>query len=131
MSDVVVFTNGCFDILHRGHVEYLQASRLLGDKLIVGLNSDASVRRLKGEGRPINAERDRQAVLMALACVDDVIIFEEDTPLELIKQVRPDIITKGGDYKIERVVGCNLAQVIIFPYIHGYSTTRILNAARG
>ena len=123
----VVFTNGCFDILHRGHIEYLEQSRKLGDKLIVGLNSDASVKRLKGDSRPINNEADRYKALKALRCVDEVYIFEEDTPYKLIKIVEPDIITKGGDYKPEEVVGNDLADVVILPYVENYSTTNIVS----
>jgi len=126
---MLVFTNGCFDILHRGHVEYLQASKALGTKLVVGLNSDGSVRRLKGLSRPVNTQEDRAAVLLALKCVDEVMVFEEDTPLRLIQQLKPDIITKGGDYSAENVVGFGLAEVIVMPYLKGYSTTRVLNAA--
>jgi len=121
-----VFTNGCFDILHRGHVEYLRQSKGLGDRLIVGLNSDSSVRRLKGDSRPINNQEDRAALLKALRFVDEVVIFDEDTPLELIKRLRPDIITKGGDYKTEDVVGNDLAEVMIIPYLKQYSTTRTI-----
>lgn len=123
----VVFTNGCFDVIHKGHIEYLQKSKDLGDYLIIGLNSDASVRKLKGENRPINKQDDRAAVLQALKCVDEVIIFEEDTPYELIKSIKPDVITKGGDYtSIDQVVGNDLAEVILIPYIDGFSTTNIL-----
>lgn len=128
---MIVFTNGCFDILHVGHIRYLQASRALGSKLIVGLNSDASVRRLKGLCRPINSQKDRAEVLLALACVDGVVIFDEDTPIELIHQIKPDIITKGGDYSEENVVGKNLAKIVILPYVAGKSTTRIIEHARG
>jgi len=128
---LTVFTNGCFDILHKGHVEYLQRSRALGDYLIVGLNSDDSVRRLKGDSRPINPQEDRKYVLEALSCVDEIIIFDEDTPLRLIKELKPDIITKGGDYEKEDVVGRNLARVVIFPYLSGYSTTETLHAIGG
>lgn len=127
---MLIFTNGCFDILHRGHVEYLQASRALGDRLVVGLNSDASVKRLKGADRPINKQQDREFVLRALSCVDDVVIFDEDTPYELIKQLKPDIITKGGDYAAEDVVGYDLTKVVIMPYTSGCSTTGVLNASR-
>jgi rfaE bifunctional protein nucleotidyltransferase chain/domain len=127
---MIVFTNGCFDVLHRGHVEYLAKSKALGGKLIVGLNSDASVRALK-PGRPINNQDDRMAVLLALRCVDEVIIFDEPTPLELIRKVKPDIITKGGDYKPEQVVGFTLVkQTVIVPFLEGYSSTRIINAAQ-
>ena len=123
----VVFTNGCFDILHRGHVEYLEQSRALGDKLVVGINSDESVRQLK-PGRPINKQEDRKAVLEALRCVDEVIIFNEQRPLELINKVKPDIITKGGDYTVDRVSGNKVAKVVIISFLNGYSTTGIINA---
>ena len=121
-----VFTNGCFDILHSGHIEYLKQSRKLGDRLIVGLNSDSSVRRLKGKDRPINNEQDRKKLLESLEFVDEVIIFDDDTPYELIKRIQPAIITKGGDYTVNTVVGNDLAEVVIIPLIEGYSTTRIL-----
>ena len=122
-----VFTNGCFDILHRGHIEYLQQSRALGSRLVVGLNSDASVRRLKGEGRPINSEQDRKSVLEALDCVDEVIIFDEDTPEQLIRRLRPDVLTKGGDYADKDVVGRDLVKnVIILPTVEGMSTTKTI-----
>jgi rfaE bifunctional protein nucleotidyltransferase chain/domain len=122
----LVFTNGCFDILHRGHVEYLKQSRALGDKLVVGINSDESVRQLK-PGRPINKQEDRKAVLEALRCVDEVIIFNELRPLELIKKVKPDIITKGGDYTVDQVSGDGIAKVVIIPFLNGYSSTGIIN----
>lgn len=122
----VVFTNGCFDILHRGHVVYLEQSRALGDRLIVGINSDESVRQLK-PGRPINKQEDRKAVLEALRCVDEVIIFNEQRPLELIKKVNPHIITKGGDYTVERVCGNGIAKIVIIPFLNGYSSTEIIN----
>ena len=124
---MLVFTNGCFDILHVGHLQYLEQSRALGDKLIVGLNSDDSVRRLKGPSRPVNNQEDRKRMLEALRCVDEVIIFDEDTPYELIRSLNPDIITKGGDYRVEDVVGQDLSQVVVLPYVNGKSTTRILN----
>lgn len=123
----VVFTNGCFDILHRGHVEYLEKSRALGDKLVVGINSDESVRQLK-PGRPINKQEDRKAVLEALRCVDEVIVFNELRPLELIKKVKPDIITKGGDYTAEQIRGDGIAKIVIIPFLNGYSSTGIINA---
>jgi D-beta-D-heptose 7-phosphate kinase/D-beta-D-heptose 1-phosphate adenosyltransferase len=123
----IVFTNGCFDILHKGHIEYLRESKKLGDKLIIGLNSDASIKRLKGSSRPTNNEQDRKHVLEALEFVDEVIIFNEDTPYELIRRIQPDIITKGGDYKSkEEVVGHDLADVVIISYLEGYSTTKTL-----
>ena len=127
----IVFTNGCFDVLHRGHIEYLKKSRELGTRLIVGLNSDASVRRLKGDSRPINNQDDRRAMLLALRFVDQVEIFEEETPLELIKYINPDIITKGGDYRPENVVGFDLVpKTVILPFIDGYSSTRIIDATK-
>jgi D-beta-D-heptose 7-phosphate kinase/D-beta-D-heptose 1-phosphate adenosyltransferase len=128
---IIVFTNGCFDILHRGHVEYLDQSRALGNKLIVGLNSDESVRRLKGSDRPINNQEDRKAVLLALRSVSAVYIFEEDTPYELIKRLKVDLITKGGDYFPHQVVGNDIAKVAILPYREGHSTTRTIYAING
>lgn len=123
----IVFTNGCFDILHRGHVEYLQKARELGDLLILGLNSDSSVKRLKGENRPINNEKDRAIVLSALECVDFVIIFDDDTPFELIKNLKPDILVKGGDYKLENVIGREFAkETILIDFVDGYSTTKTI-----
>ena len=122
-----IFTNGCFDILHRMHVELLQFCKSQGDKVIVGLNSDSSVKRLKGEQRPIFSQDDRKFMLESLDCVDEVIIFEEDTPFELIKKIKPDYIVKGGDYKPEDVVGNNITKVIIFNYNENYSTTKALN----
>ena len=127
----VVFTNGCFDILHVGHKRYLEQARALGDRLIVGVNSDASVRRLKGPDRPINTAADRIEMLSALKCVDEVIIFDEDTPYELIDRLRPDIIVKGGDYSIDEVVGRDIVEsyggrVEIIPYVEDRSTTAII-----
>lgn len=123
----IVFTNGCFDIIHRGHVEYLQKAKELGDLLILGLNSDLSVKRLKGENRPINKEKDRAIVLAALECIDYITIFEEDTPLELIKIVKPDILAKGGDYKIENIAGREYAkETILIDFLDGYSTSNII-----
>jgi rfaE bifunctional protein nucleotidyltransferase chain/domain len=127
----IVFTNGCFDILHAGHVEYLEKSKALGVKLIVGLNSDESVRRLKGPSRPINNQEDRKKVLEALRCVDKVIIFNEDSPYELIKKLKPDILTKGGDYTPENVKSRILvSELIIIPFKDGYSTTKIVDRIR-
>jgi D-beta-D-heptose 7-phosphate kinase/D-beta-D-heptose 1-phosphate adenosyltransferase len=124
----MVFTNGCFDLLHRGHVEYLRASRACGDVLIVGLNSDAGVRRLKGPQRPIVAEEDRAAILAALADVDYVVLFDEETPYELIRRIRPDVLTKGADYRREEVVGADLvADVRLIPLIQGRSTSRTID----
>lgn len=132
-SHKVVFTNGCFDVLHRGHITYLAAARDLGDCLIVGLNSDASVRRLKGENRPVNNENDRALVLSALSFIDYIILFEEDTPKNLIEQVKPDILVKGGDYKIENIVGAdfvtkNGGEVLTIPFVDGYSSTKIIQS---
>jgi len=122
----VIFTNGCFDILHPGHIEYLKASRKLGDYLIVAINSDESVKRLKGDKRPINNEVIRAYMLKNLSFVDEVVIFDEDTPYDIIKKLKPDIITKGGDYKATSVVGKDLAEVVIIPFVDNYSTTSII-----
>ena len=123
---MIVFTNGCFDVLHRGHIDYLEKSKKLGTKLVIGLNSDASVRRLK-IGRPINTQEDRKFVLLSLRCVDEVIIFDDDTPFNLIQNLKPDILTKGGDYKVSEVVGSDIVpQTVIIPFLSGYSTTNIL-----
>jgi len=123
----VIFTNGCFDFIHRGHVTYLEKSKELGDYLIIGLNSDDSVKRLKGENKPYNNQDDRKRVLESLKCVDEVIIFDEDTPYDLIKRIQPDIITKGGDYKTkEEVVGNDIANVELIPFLEGYSTTKMV-----
>ena len=127
----LVFTNGCFDILHPGHVDYLQRARALGDYLVVGLNSDASVRRLKGATRPVNDEASRAMVLAALACVDHVVVFEEDTPYELIRAVAPDVLVKGGDWSVDRIVGRDLVEarggrVLSIPLLAGHSTTSII-----
>tara|TARA_B100002019_G_scaffold293317_1_gene320059 strand:+ start:12680 stop:13105 length:426 start_codon:yes stop_codon:yes gene_type:complete len=135
-----VFTNGCFDILHKGHVQLLEfcknykgvsfSGHSLFPRVVVGLNSDASVKRLKGDSRPINNEKDRSLLLESLKYVDEVIIFDEETPYELIKKVKPDYIVKGGDYKKEDVVGNDLAEVVIYNYIDGYSTTNIINKSQ-
>jgi len=122
----VIFTNGCFDILHRGHYELLKYCRSLGSIVIVGLNSDESVIRLKGKKRPIFSQKDRKFALEACRYVDHVMIFEEDTPYNLIKDIKPDIIVKGGDYKKKDVVGHDLAKVKIFKFVKGYSTTKVL-----
>ena len=122
----IVFTNGCFDIIHRGHVELLKYARSIGDHLVVGINSDESVRKNKGKDRPVNSEHDRCAILESFRFVDDVIIFKEDTPINLIKQIKPDIIVKGGDYLKEDVVGFDFCEVRIFDYLDGYSTTKII-----
>lgn len=127
----IVFTNGCFDVLHYGHVRYLLEARKLGDLLVVGLNNDDSVRRLKGSTRPVNGENERAFVLAALSCVDYVSLFEEDTPEELIKIVRPDLLVKGGDYTIDNIVGADFVQrnggvVTTIPFVEGFSSTRII-----
>ena len=126
----IIFTNGCFDLLHYGHIHYLSEAQDLGDKLIVGMNSAASVRRLKGEHRPINDELTRQHLLAALEPVDAVVVFEEDTPLDLIKMVMPDVLVKGGDWQPHQIVGsdvvlANGGEVKSLPYLEGYSTTNI------
>lgn len=126
-GEKVVFTNGCFDILHAGHVDSLTAAKSLGDRLIVGLNSDASVKRLKGESRPVNGEISRAKVLSALEAVDAVVIFGEDTPAELLSRLRPDVLAKGGDYRPEDVAGREYAgEVVIIPLTAGYSTTSVI-----
>lgn len=123
-----VFTNGCFDILHRGHIELLKFCKSLG-RVTVGLNSDISVRQLKGELRPIYNQQDRKFLLESLKYVDEVIIFDELTPYNLVKEQKPDIIVKGGDYAVEDVVGNDLAKVIIYDFIDGYSTTKTIERA--
>jgi D-beta-D-heptose 7-phosphate kinase/D-beta-D-heptose 1-phosphate adenosyltransferase len=130
------FTNGCFDILHPGHVKVLTAARAACDRLIVGLNSDASVKRLKGEGRPVQDEQARSEVLAALEAVDLVAIFEEDTPLRLIAQIRPSVLVKGGDYTREQVVGHEIVEagggeVLLVDILPGFSTTSLVQRARG
>jgi len=130
MGQRIVFTNGCFDLLHYGHLHYLAQARDLADRLVVGLNSADSVRRLKGPHRPINDELTRTHLLAALQMVDAIIVFEEDTPLDLIQLVQPDILVKGGDWKPEQIVGSDLVlarggQVLSLPFVAGYSTTNI------
>ena len=127
----IVFSNGCFDILHRGHVEYLSKAADLGDKLIIGLNTDDSVKRLKGPSRPVNDEKARAVVLAGLEFVDAVVFFEEDTPYNLIKDVQPDILVKGNDYKAEDIVGYDIVtakggKVETIELVDGFSTTKIL-----
>jgi D-beta-D-heptose 7-phosphate kinase/D-beta-D-heptose 1-phosphate adenosyltransferase len=131
----IVFTNGVFDILHPGHVRYLQAARAHGDLLIVGLNSDASVRRNKGPGRPINAESERAEVLAALACVDAVSIFDDETPADIIRRVQPDVLVKGSDWPADQIVGRDTVEarggrVILEPVEHGFSTSSIIDRVR-
>ncbi len=133
----VVFTNGCFDLLHLGHVRYLEQARSLGDALVVGVNTDASAKRLnKGWGRPITPENDRAAVVAALACVDQVVLFGEETPLELITALQPDILVKGGDYKLKDIVGREVVlarggRVKVIPFVPGYSTTDLFRRIQG
>ena len=129
----IVFSNGCFDILHRGHVEYLSKAADLGDVLIIGLNTDASVKRIKGPSRPVNDEKARAVVLAALEFVDAIMFFEEDTPYNLIKNVQPDVLVKGKDYKAEDIVGYDIVtnkggKVETIELVEGFSTTNILNS---
>ena len=131
-GEVVVFTNGCFDILHRGHLTYLKEAARLGDHLVVALNSDSSVRRLKGDSRPINHELDRALLMSSLGFVDGVVLFEEDTPAEVLSQLRPNILVKGGDYKPEEVIGKEFVEEVqILPFQDGYSTTGIIERIQG
>ncbi len=128
----IVFTNGCFDIIHVGHIIYLNEAKKLGDLLVIGLNSDDSVRRLKGETRPINSQFDRATVLSGLKSVDYVVYFEEDTPFELISQIIPDVLVKGGDYKIDDIVGADIVRanngkVVTIQFVEGKSTSNIIN----
>ena len=132
MTKKIAFTNGVFDILHQGHIFSLSQAAKEADFLIVGLNSDASTKRLKGESRPVNDQESRALVLASLVMVDAVVIFEEDTPLELIKSIMPDVLVKGGDYTIEQIAGAkeaiaNGGRVIINPVLEGFSTTAIIN----
>lgn len=127
----IVFTNGCFDIIHRGHVELLRFARSLGDVLVVGLNDDESVRRLKGKNRPINTLEDRAFVLLSIRWVDFVVPFSEDTPERIIREISPNVLVKGGDYRIEDIAGADFVlskggRVEIFNYLEGYSTTSII-----
>jgi rfaE bifunctional protein nucleotidyltransferase chain/domain len=132
----VVFTNGCFDLLHLGHVRYLEEARSLGDALIIGVNTDTSVKRLgKGGYRPLTPEADRARVLAALACVDRVVLFAEDTPLNLITLLTPDILVKGGDYQLDEIVGRDVVlarggRVVALPFVPGYSTTNLIDRIR-
>jgi len=132
----VVFTNGVFDLLHPGHVDVLMAARTLGDALVVGINTDASVRRLKGPTRPIRTEEERAIVLAALECVDAVVSFDADTPIELITDLAPDVLVKGGDYTPETIVGASVVEarggrVVVVPLTAGHSTTRTVEKLRG
>jgi rfaE bifunctional protein nucleotidyltransferase chain/domain len=130
-GEKVVFTNGCFDILHLGHADYLEKSRMLGDRLVVGVNTDASVRKLKGPERPVNPEYARARILAALEFVDAVILFDQDTPFDLISHIIPDILVKGDDYKIENIVGADIVmkhggEVKTISLVDGFSTTGII-----
>jgi rfaE bifunctional protein nucleotidyltransferase chain/domain len=132
----IVFTNGCFDILHPGHVSYLRRASRMGDLLVVGLNSDASVRAIKGKARPINKERDRAYVLSALSFVDYVTIFHEDTPENIIRKLKPDVLVKGGDWKIKDIVGGEFVRskggrVASIKFLKGYSTSSLIKKMRG
>jgi D-beta-D-heptose 7-phosphate kinase/D-beta-D-heptose 1-phosphate adenosyltransferase len=130
-GETIVFTNGCFDLLHVGHVTLLEECHRLGSKLVLGLNADASVCRLKGPTRPVVGENERARVMAALAAVDAVVVFEEDTPLELIRAVKPDVLVKGGDYSVDTVVGHEEViaaggRVEIVPTVEGFSTTNLV-----
>jgi len=131
----IVFTNGVFDILHAGHVTYLEAARAQGDVLVVGLNSDASVTRLKGPERPVNICADRALVLCALRAVDHVVVFDDDTPKRLIEALLPDVLVKGGDYTRDTIVGAEIVEtaggrVVVIPLVEGRSTTDVINRVR-
>lgn len=127
----IVFTNGCFDLLHLGHIDYLERAKKLGDVLVLGLNDDASVTRLKGKNRPLNSVEVRSRMLAALEFIDAVVVFEEDTPYELIKAVQPDILVKGSDYKVEEIVGHDIVlgrggEVVPLDFVEGYSSTELM-----
>jgi len=131
----VVFTNGCFDLLHIGHVRYLQDAKTRGDLLVVALNTDASVRSLKGPERPVQKENDRAEILAALGCVDYTLLFNEPTPERIIKEIRPDVLVKGGDWKVDQIVGGSFVQsygglVLSLPFVEGRSTTNLIQKAR-
>ena len=131
----VVFTNGCFDILHVGHVKYLQSARSKGDLLVVALNSDRSIRRLKGDNRPINTEKDRAAILEALSCVDYIVIFNNDTPLKLIETLKPHVLVKGADWSKKKIIGADIVlgrkgKVLTIPVVKNRSTTNLINKVK-
>jgi D-beta-D-heptose 7-phosphate kinase/D-beta-D-heptose 1-phosphate adenosyltransferase len=135
-KQVIVFTNGVFDLLHPGHVRYLQQARTLGDALIVGLNSDASVRRNKGPDRPINTESERAELVSALECVEAVVIFDEDTPAAIVRALQPDVLVKGADWPADQIVGRDTVEarggrVVRIPVEHGHSTTALLQRIKG
>lgn len=132
----IVFTNGVYDLLHPGHIRYLQRARSLGDALIVGVNADASVRRIKGPSRPINPEAERAEVIAALACVDAAVIFDEDTPAAIVRLVQPDVLVKGADWPADQIVGRDTVEarggrVVLVPVEQGYSTTALLERILG
>jgi rfaE bifunctional protein nucleotidyltransferase chain/domain len=134
-GEIIVFTNGVFDLLHRGHVEYLEEAANLGDRLVVGVNDDASVRRLKGPGRPIVPGEERAELVGALACVDAVVLFEDDTPERLIREVRPGVLVKGGDWTVDRIVGREFVEslggrVLSIPLREGSSTSALVERIR-
>ncbi len=127
---MIVFTNGCFDILHPGHVDLLERAKALGTKLIVGINSDESVRKIKGNGRPFQSQQDRAAILSALKSVDEVIVFDELTPEQLIKQIKPNVLVKGGDWKVDEIIGADFVlkhggQVLSLPLLDEFSSSKI------
>ncbi len=124
----VVFTNGCFDILHVGHLELLEKAKSFGDVLIVGMNSDSSMKQIKGPDRPILTEQDRARLLAAIEMVDYVVLFDEETPFELLRQIKPNILVKGGDYKLNEIIGRDVVdEVKIIPFVRGKSTTNIID----
>jgi rfaE bifunctional protein nucleotidyltransferase chain/domain len=130
-KETIVFTNGCFDLLHMGHVDYLSKAKDLGTKLVIGLNSSESVKKLKGPSRPINSARSRASLLAAFECIDLVIIFAEETPINLIKSLKPHVLVKGGDYTLSNIIGAQEVEnyggeVKVIPFIPGYSTTSII-----
>jgi rfaE bifunctional protein nucleotidyltransferase chain/domain len=132
VGEEVVFTNGCFDIIHRGHIEVLAQTADLGDRLIIGLNSDSSIQKLKGKNRPIIDEQSRAILLASLSFIDAVVLFSEETPINLINTLKPDVLAKGGDYKISTIVGHkvvqeNGGQVILVPFVDGFSSTTIID----
>jgi len=134
-NEKCVFTNGCFDLLHKGHIRYLEQAKSLGDRLVVGVNSDRSVRRIKGPDRPIQPEGDRAEILAALACVDYVTLFDQETPLRLIEFIVPDVLVKGGDWPVHRIVGRDVVEkaggsVLSIPYSEGDSTSRLIERIR-
>lgn len=134
-NKTIVFTNGCFDLLHIGHVRYLQEAKKQGSFLVVGVNSDSSVKKLKGPNRPVQNENDRAEILAALACVDLTVIFSEETPLNLIQKVQPHVLVKGGDWKIDQIVGSdfvlkNGGKVLSLQFVEGKSTTKIIEKAK-